>query len=392
MKHLFYFLVAISLFFACNSPSKSMETKSLSSIENDIESSDALHWLKSVFQCEGENQFCFPNEEEILTDRFKDFLAESNQFFINASGKSSGELNHLKAELEQKWSGVYPLLNEETWPFGRGNGDMEFLKDVKIKSLENNDFQVDIEYSEDFSTSNLVKVVEVNNRFFIDFIETKYEMTSSASMNQKENAPNVYHFTQKWTWKYKNETSEEILDTYEGEMSAYYNPETKNWLFTKESYGNSGEMVNWVIGQPNGTYTYSFQSVHKEDPSSIMVMNAEEPNHTFELEELYKPVSKTKIFNQNSEFDEMIGKAYERVFGKSTIDKSVVYLAETSANMTAFYRFNDVDSETKLLYWFDLKMPNLVYLQEDATLSGDQKKIKLEFLGISKADNKVEIN
>lgn len=389
-KFLWAFLLTTIVICSCEPSTQSHTNKAVVNEQNS-KSSEALAWLYSIFECENdENQFCFPNEGNVLTESFQEFLMESNQFLRDTYDLNSIEKNYLTKKLEKKWSN-YKLLEEETWAFGRGNGDVKYLENVEIEPLGNMKYFVKIDYSDDFSTINQVQLIKTEHGFLIDFIETEYE-TSSTIASNNENPTNIERFTQKWTWTYKNETEEDLLDTYKGEISAYYNPKTKKWLFTKESYGNSGEMVNWVIGDANGKFIYSFQSVHAEEPHSIMDFYAEEPHYTFELEELYKPLQQTKIFNQGSEFGEIIGNEFERIYHKNTINSTRVFLGTTDADMTAFYGFDKVDSETKLLYTFEWDQKDVVYLKEKSVLDFDKKEVSLDFLGITKVDKIIELD
>lgn len=353
------------------------------------DSSEALAWLNSIFECENEEfKFCFPDEEKVLTQDFYQFLIESNQFHIDSYELNSIDKNYLENKLKNKWPN-YKISKEETWPFGRGNGDVKYLEKVEIEPLGNKKYFVRIQYSDDFSTDNEVELIKTDNGFLIDFIETKYEILLNES--DQQTSSNIEKFTQKWTWTYKNDAVDNLLDTYEGEMSAYYNPDTRKWLFTKESYGNSGDMVNWVIGDSNGEFVFSFQSVHPDEPYSTMNFTLEKPDYIFSLEELYKPLNNTKVFNSGSEFGEILGIEYERIYPKNTINSTRVFLGETQADMTAFYGFNQIDSETKLLYTFDLDKKNFIYLEEKTTLGHDEKKIELDFKGISKVEKIIEL-
>lgn len=388
-KYLCTFLLFAIVILSCEN-SKSDKPNTIITTESKTESYEALTWLQSIFKCETQvHQFCFPNEEKVLTKNLREFLIESNQFLMNSYDMNSIDKNYFTKKLKNKWPDYAPL-KEETWAFGRGNGDIEYLKNVEIEPLGNLRFLVKIDFTDDFSTDNEVKLVKTEKGFFINSIETKKEISSTDIEQSK--LSQIEKFTQKWIWIYLNEADEDLMDTYSGEMSVFYNPETKKWLFTKDSYGNSGEMVNWVIGDNKGNYTYSFQSTHNNDPNSIMVFSLEEPQYIFELEEIYKPLNNTKIFNKNSEFGEIIGKQYQRIYPKSTINSTRVYLGKTDADLTALYGFDKINSETKLLFPFDLNQKNMIYLEEKTIFEHDKKKIEVKFKGIFKVDKVVEIH
>ena len=84
------------------------------------------------FECENEEfKFCFPDEEKVLTQDFYQFLIESNQFHIDSYELNSIDKNYLENKLKNKWPN-YKISKEETWPFGRGNGDVKYLEKSKL--------------------------------------------------------------------------------------------------------------------------------------------------------------------------------------------------------------------------------------------------------------------
>lgn len=386
MKQTIYLLFILCFVWACDAPNQSESVDTLALAEDTYD--PGVEWLKSIFKCEEGygHEFCYPNEDEVLTKSYYEYLIDANQFFTSALGASAGELSALQAEYDEKWSDKYPPLEEEMWAFGRGNGDIPYLENVVVEPLGDLEYMVDITYHEDFATVNKVKLIENGDGYLIDYVFT--EIKDMMKILPKQEEGNVKTFTQKWTWTYKNELEDELTDLYKGTMSAYYNPETQNWLFTKESYGGSGEMVNWVVGEPDGTYTYSFMSVHQEDPNTLETFNAD-VNKPFDLEDFFSPLSNTKTFNSKGESGEIKGQEYERVFLKETIDKSKAFIAKYDANFAPLYHFNDVNSETNLLFKF-LPLPNdLLYLEENSTIIGE--KVELKFVGISKADKTIDI-
>ena len=56
-----------------------------------------------------------------------------------------------------------------------------------------------------------------------------------------------------------------------------------------------------------------------------MNFTLEKPDYIFSLEELYKPLNNTKVFNSGSEFGEILGVEYERIYPKNTINSTRVF-------------------------------------------------------------------
>lgn len=199
MKKLIIIISAILYLQSCNQNTETVvsektEIKDSSSISpNENEDVFALHenentsekttlkdpakeWLASLFKCKNENKFCFymETEEKATTKRFYNFMIDSEQIY-GASNLSEEEIPLAKKKYEQKWSNIYPLRKDiEPWLFGRGQDDMENIKNVKIEKIANLKYRIFVEYDDSYQTFNEVTLLENNNSYLIDYCATEF--------------------------------------------------------------------------------------------------------------------------------------------------------------------------------------------------------------------------
>jgi hypothetical protein len=128
-----------------------------------------------IFECKNsQSKYCLPNETQVCTKRFYNFMIDSEEIF-RASVLTESE--HPKAVLKykKKWSPIYELRNdEEPFLLGRSGLDIDFLKDVKIKPISEKKYLVIVDFGESHKTENIVTLVPFNDNFKIDYCKTKY--------------------------------------------------------------------------------------------------------------------------------------------------------------------------------------------------------------------------
>lgn len=156
-----------------NSDSKSPRVKQTIS-EQQIVSSHA--WLKSIFNCQDGNGYCFPNEESVLTEQYYQFFIESLQIYEYPNFETEEEQIVAEKTYKQKWKDIYPLDKEIWYPFGRGNGvEPGFkLNNVVITHLADLIYSVMIHFDEDDLFLSTLQLVQSGDDFLIDYIETVY--------------------------------------------------------------------------------------------------------------------------------------------------------------------------------------------------------------------------
>lgn len=134
-------------------------------------------WLQDLFKCDNSSGFCWFQEDEkdLCTERFYQFMIDSEEIF-GASNLTDEERAEAERKYKENWSKIYPLRNgTHTWLFGRGNGDIDVLKEVKIKKIEELKYEVFVDFGEgNYKTKSVVKLVPSGKNFKIDFCETVF--------------------------------------------------------------------------------------------------------------------------------------------------------------------------------------------------------------------------
>lgn len=382
MKKLNFLFLFLFVFYSCDQSSQKTKVE-IDEIGQNPEVDDmGLEWLKSIFNCSDSDGYCYPEDEEsVFNERFWNYMVAVNNIHMRGEYLEEGEREILQKAVDEGEK-YYTYFDREYWPFDRGSDTTE-LMDVNIKSVGDLKYEVDISYSENFKTKSLVTLIQDNDSFLIDSV---VDITLDESSSETDD--NVYSFTQKFSWSYINELVEDGEYGHKGEFSVYYNPDTKNWLFTKESYGISGEMINWIVGKPDGTYYSSWTSPHMNEDNEVSIKKVE-LYQGFELNELYKSGTLTKEFDLGSDFGKINSKQYERVYAKETNDKSYRFLAEYDADFTVIYSFSSLKIEASLPYNFEPLPKNILMLEDKSIVNG--QNISLEFKGISPADKTVDI-
>ena len=382
MKKLNFLFLFLFVFYSCDQSSQKTKVE-IDEIGQNPEVDDmGLEWLKSIFNCSDSDGYCYPEDEEsVFNERFWNYMVAVNNIHMRGEYLEEGEREILQKAVDEGEK-YYTYFDREYWPFDRGSDTTE-LMDVNIKSVGDLKYEVDISYSENFKTKSLVTLIQDNDSFLIDSV---VDITLDESSSETDD--NVYSYTQKFSWSYINELVEDGEYGHKGEFSVYYNPDTKNWLFTKESYGISGEMINWIVGKPDGTYYSSWTSPHMNEDNEVSIKKVE-LYQGFELNELYKSGTVTKEFDLGSDFGKINSKQYERVYAKETNDKSYRFLAEYDADFTVIYSFSSLKNEASLPYNFEPLPKNILMLEDKSIVNG--QNISLEFKGISPADKTVDI-
>ncbi len=196
--------------------------------------------------------------------------------------------------------------------------------------------------------------------------------TQTISNNNKE-----LNFTQVWVWEYKNELKGVEEPGHHGEMVVYFNPELNYWLFNFESFGTSGEMFEWVLGKPDGTYIILAKD---ESGKSIFWEEKLRFENVKKIPSYYKLMHEKEVFNENDYgYEKLTGKAYQIHYEK-TEEKGKVYLTEYPYDFLPLYYFNQLNLEAKLPIHFPLDLPenSLILKEETRTPKGNiQFKLKM---------------
>ena len=101
-------------------------------------------------------------------------MMDSEQIF-GVGNLTKRQLSLAKKKYEQKWSAVYPLRKEvEPWLFGRGQDDMEDIKEVQIEKISNLKYRVFVDYNDSYRTINEITLVKNNTSYLIGYCATDF--------------------------------------------------------------------------------------------------------------------------------------------------------------------------------------------------------------------------
>lgn len=191
-----YITVCLSIFMisACKEKNNDLSQKPADSVEverneavkdslkaqKEIVSVKSQHdkgkeWLENIFKTKGSEKY-FPDydvEVQLCTERFQEFIAESGEIY-GPSNLTDEEFPAAEKKYKAKWSKIYPIEEREMWLFGRGNGDIGELEQLKINKVQEGIYSVFIDYGNDMKTQNEVKLVSENGDYKIDYCKIEF--------------------------------------------------------------------------------------------------------------------------------------------------------------------------------------------------------------------------
>ena len=171
------FLFTISA--GCNQPSDKKEDNNSDSFEEAINEQQVVsgeEWLKSIFECSNGSGYCFPDEEKVSTERFYEFFIESIGIYEYPMFETENEKTAAEKAYKNKWTDIYPLNEEISYPFGRGNGlgHGDKLKNVIITPQSDTKYTVLIDYGGEINAITEVTLMPNGNSYLIDYMQSEY--------------------------------------------------------------------------------------------------------------------------------------------------------------------------------------------------------------------------
>lgn len=179
-------LIVLFIFSSCQLEQANADRQTVSITPANIDTVVVAHldqndsgtvWLGRIFKCKNEKAYCFYLEKEknVCTKRFYHFMEDSEEIF-GASNLTDTQYAAALKRYKKKWSKIYPLrTQEEAWLFGRGNDDMEDIKEVRINKTDINKYNVYVDFG--FAhpkTESQVVLVPTKHNFKIDYCETRF--------------------------------------------------------------------------------------------------------------------------------------------------------------------------------------------------------------------------
>ncbi|MFZ1748771.1 MAG: hypothetical protein WAU01_01195 [Saprospiraceae bacterium] len=207
-----------------------------------------------------------------------------------------------------------------------------------------------------------------------------------------------YYFSTQLTWIYQNDLAP---DEYykSGEMSIYVDTLSGTFLFTKEAYGWSGEMVDFVIADQKGNYIFGYSDEFGDKKREIMspeqyVDFAKMTKQIqIDFKKNAKPTGRSKKFGKNDYgWPTKTGKEYVMSYEKTT-DKNTIFISPIKYSFLPVFLFNKLNSEAKLPVNIDYSqvIPHRNMILEDTYIINNQT-IKLSFQSQSPTEYFIDLN
>ncbi len=193
-----------------------------------------------------------------------------------------------------------------------------------------------------------------------------------------------YYFSTQLTYSYHNDSAEDDYNR-SGEISIYIDEKSGTFLFTKESYGNTGEMVDFVVADQQGNFIFGYTDEHGKKQRETMksYSGADKNNQSKKVENDFnkycQPTGNTKRFGENK-YGWPVFKGTEYKMNVMLSDSSTVFITTSKYSFLPVFLFNQLQSETKLPvnFNFSKKLPskNLI-LQHSYVLEGSVSSFTL---------------
>lgn len=190
---------------------------------------------------------------------------------------------------------------------------------------------------------------------------------------QKKTASTKYNFTEVWVWEYKGK------DGKMGEMALYREPKLNYWLLTAEAYGNTDDMCDWILVQPEGTCYFAYKDAEIGSGGSLLKVKLD-LQQVKTLPTYWKAGSRYQKFgNAAMGFSMFNGREYQCAYTK-TQEQTTFYLARTAAAFAPLAVFNELDVDAKLPIRFPKDIPgNYVVLSEDSNGAGYSVQYRFKY-------------
>ena len=172
-------ILVFTISASCNQSSGKKEDNNSETFEEAINEQQVLsgeEWLKSIFQCSNGSGYCFPDEEKVSTERFYEFFIESIGIYEYTMFETEDEKTAAEKAYKNKWTDFYPLEEEISYPFGRGNGlgYGDKLKNIIITPQSDSQYSVLIDYGDEVNSITEVTLIPNGNSYLIDYMKSEY--------------------------------------------------------------------------------------------------------------------------------------------------------------------------------------------------------------------------
>ena len=174
------FLVVLFIISAsCSQTSNKKEEPNSDSFKEAMSEQQNIsgeEWLNSIFLCDNGSGYCFPDEEKVTTERYYEFFIESVGMYDYPMFETENERIAAEKVYKDKWKDIYPLSEEVSYPFGRGNGTEsgQKLENVIVTSHSDSNYTVHINYGGKIESVTEVRIVPNGDSYLVDYMKSEY--------------------------------------------------------------------------------------------------------------------------------------------------------------------------------------------------------------------------
>jgi len=208
-----------------------------------------------------------------------------------------------------------------------------------------------------------------------------------------------YVFNKVFSWQYTDEMSEDADFRNGVSIRIYVDEKTGTFLFTPESYINSGPMIDFVIADQKGNYLVGYSLEHGDFVYETLVLEnmlklRDKPETAPDnFKTFFRKTGKQKVFGENRYgWTTFIGDEYKIVFPERDEESTVVHIAGIPYSFLPVYMFKHLTIEAQLLFHFDYSemMPdNHILLSEYSENNG--RKTALIFESLSDTEYYIDL-
>lgn len=184
----------------------------------------------------------------------------------------------------------------------------------------------------------------------------------------------------------------------EQEMSIYVNDKTATFLMDKQAFGNSGEMIDFVIADSTGNYIVAHKD-EKGNKRKYILKSGELPGNTQDQDVVIKnfnllanPSGRKEIYPQLGNLINVTGTEYYVTHPETEVIRTVT-LVHTNYCLKPVMRFNSLGLDARLPFDFDygeiIPCNNLI-TKESKNFKNTVTQIKLE--SVMPVNHKININ
>jgi len=170
----------------------------------------------------------------------------------------------------------------------------------------------------------------------------------------------LYFFSETWTWEYLNENLPADDPFHKGELTIAIDPPTGTMLLRRGDAYHMGEMIDWMIIEPQGIYITHWTD---HDGSTLITRDTLQNIDEFDFYLSHQPKEfetyfeefdhELRKFNWNEEGRRMLEAfRFEQTFAMSA-DTSQVYLAVVPFSVRPLFFVNTINEEMGLPPLFD---------------------------------------